>query len=185
MGDRVSASSLIWIGFFSSWVVYAGILVVDQILAQRSGRRRQHILIADRVWISGFLLQALGIVAVLFFPRQRIFTLELAIGAAITTAALLFTLWALRTTARRRSATLIKRGPYRRVRHPLAGARLAMTFATGLGISRWWALAGGFLFALVGIEISIRAEDRILRRHLGSEFDAYQRQVKAYLPFIR
>lgn len=79
----------------------------------------------------------------------------------------------------------MKHGPYSLVRHPVYLTLIAMTFATGLGMSRWWALLAGVVLSIVGTEVRVRAEDRVLQRHFGSEFDAYERQVKAYLPFIR
>jgi protein-S-isoprenylcysteine O-methyltransferase Ste14 len=40
------------------------------------------------------------------------------------------------------------------------------------------------LFFIVGTEIRVRAEDRLLASHFGEEFTAYRSRVRAYIPFI-
>src|SRR6516164_8249762 len=57
---------------------------------------------------------------------------------------------------------LVRSGPYTVVRHPIYASLLAMTLATGLLRARWpWLLAALAMF-VVGTEIRVRTEDRLL-----------------------
>jgi protein-S-isoprenylcysteine O-methyltransferase Ste14 len=43
----------------------------------------------------------------------------------------------------------------------------------------------GLFFFLVGTEIRVRSEDRLLAERFPESFDAYRLNVHAYIPFIR
>lgn len=80
---------------------------------------------------------------------------------------------------------LVRTGPYSVVRHPIYSSVLAMLLGTALLFTTWpWALAALALF-VVGTEIRVRVEDNLLASRFGKEFEAYQRAVPAYLPFVR
>jgi protein-S-isoprenylcysteine O-methyltransferase Ste14 len=55
-----------------------------------------------------------------------------------------------------------------------------MLVATGLVFSRWWNLLGAVIFFLIGNQIRIRAEEKLLRETFGSQFDDYARRVPAF-----
>jgi protein-S-isoprenylcysteine O-methyltransferase Ste14 len=60
-----------------------------------------------------------------------------------------------------------------------------MLVATAALVTRWkWGVAVIALF-LIGTEIRVRAEDRLLASRFGDRFTAYRRQVAAYLPLVR
>jgi len=61
----------------------------------------------------------------------------------------------------------------------------AMLLAAGLLLARWPMLIGGIVMFVVGTEIRVRAEEKLLRSHFGEEFEGYARRVSAYVPFIR
>ena len=62
---------------------------------------------------------------------------------------------------------------------------LGMVLATGFAWT-WWPLQiAGIAFFLVGTEIRIRAEDRLLGERFQESFAAYRARVPAYIPFIR
>jgi len=80
---------------------------------------------------------------------------------------------------------LIRRGPYAVVRHPVYASMFLMLLATGL-LFAWWPLfLLGIALYVIGTEIRIHAEEGLLRTRFGPEFEAYRREVPAYLPFIR
>jgi protein-S-isoprenylcysteine O-methyltransferase Ste14 len=80
---------------------------------------------------------------------------------------------------------LVRSGPYALVRHPIYASLLAMTLATGLLRAPWpWLLAALAVF-VVGTEIRVRTEDRLLASRFGAEFADYRKKVPAYLPFVR
>ncbi len=80
---------------------------------------------------------------------------------------------------------LVMSGPYSVVRHPIYAAMVGMLFMTGLIMARWEVLAAAIPIFLIGIEIRVRAEDRLLEDRFGDLFREYKRRVRAYVPYIR
>ena len=80
---------------------------------------------------------------------------------------------------------LVCTGPYAVVRHPIYASMLLMLIASEALLTRWkWAVAAVALF-LIGTEIRVRAEDRLLASRFGDRFTAYRRRVAAYIPLVR
>jgi len=80
---------------------------------------------------------------------------------------------------------LIRTGPYAVVRHPIYAALFCELLATLLIVTRWpWWLVSVALF-LIGTEIRVATEDRLLASRFGMDFDRYRAAVRAYLPFVR
>ena len=80
---------------------------------------------------------------------------------------------------------LIQAGPYGWVRHPIYASMLGMILATGFCWTWWPLFAAGVVVFLIGTEIRVRAEDRLLGEHFGGSFAAYRSRVRAYIPFVR
>jgi protein-S-isoprenylcysteine O-methyltransferase Ste14 len=80
---------------------------------------------------------------------------------------------------------LIETGPYRWVRHPIYASMLGMALATGFAWTWWPMFVAGIVFVLAGIEVRVRAEDRLLAGRFQESFMAYRSRVRAYIPFIR
>lgn len=80
---------------------------------------------------------------------------------------------------------LITTGPYRWVRNPIYTSMLGMLLASGCAKTWWPLLITGVIFFLIGTEIRVRAEERLLGERFGEEFDRYKAQTPAYLPFLR
>jgi protein-S-isoprenylcysteine O-methyltransferase Ste14 len=80
---------------------------------------------------------------------------------------------------------LVRSGPYAIVRHPIYTSLLAMLLCSILVLTPWpWALLDLALFVL-GTEIRVHTEDRLLESRFGDEFRKYRSSVWAYLPFVR
>ena len=80
---------------------------------------------------------------------------------------------------------LITTGPYRWLRHPIYASMLGMLLATGM-VKTWWPLlTAGVIFFVIGTEIRIRAEERLLSERFGESFAQFKASTKAYIPFIR
>jgi protein-S-isoprenylcysteine O-methyltransferase Ste14 len=71
------------------------------------------------------------------------------------------------------------------VRHPIFLSLMGISVATGLLLTRTAGLAIAISIYIVGTEIRVHAEDAILHKRFGPEFDRYRSRVRAYLPFIR
>jgi protein-S-isoprenylcysteine O-methyltransferase Ste14 len=80
---------------------------------------------------------------------------------------------------------LVQTGPYRWIRHPVYASMLGMLLATGLVWTLWPMLAAALVLFLLGTEIRVRAEDRLLAARFKDSFVAYRSRVRAYIPFLR
>lgn len=79
---------------------------------------------------------------------------------------------------------LIRSGPYALVRHPIYTSMLAVICATAAIITPWQLFAGALILFVVGTEIRVRSEEKLLASQFGEEFQDYKRTVPAYLPFV-
>jgi protein-S-isoprenylcysteine O-methyltransferase Ste14 len=80
---------------------------------------------------------------------------------------------------------LVRTGPYAIVRHPIYTSLLAMLLCSLLVLTPWrWAVIAIVMF-VVGTEIRVRSEDKLLESRFGEEFRRYQKSVPAYLPLVR
>lgn len=80
---------------------------------------------------------------------------------------------------------LVESGPYAFVRHPIYASMLLMLVATGLMMSNWIGLLIALVLYIVGTEIRVHVEERLLSSRFGDQFERYRRRVSAYLPGLR
>lgn len=80
---------------------------------------------------------------------------------------------------------LVRTGPYRFLRHPIYTSMLCMLLATGLMLTPWLLFAIALVIFLAGTEIRVRIEDGLLASRFGEEFQAYRKEVPAYIPLVR
>lgn len=80
---------------------------------------------------------------------------------------------------------LVRAGAYRVVRHPIYLSMLCLIMATGLLLVPAWLIVAAVGLHIAGTEIRVRIEDRLLAERFGVQFQKYQRNVPAYIPFIR
>lgn len=79
---------------------------------------------------------------------------------------------------------LITQGPYATVRNPIYLGMFGLMFATGLIFSTWWALLLATVLFLIGNQIRIQAEEKLLRETFGPKFDEYARSVPSFFPRV-
>jgi protein-S-isoprenylcysteine O-methyltransferase Ste14 len=77
---------------------------------------------------------------------------------------------------------LITQGPYAVVRNPIYLGMFGLMVSTGLVFTTWWGLLIAVIVFLVGNQVRIRAEEKLLRENFGSQFDDYARRVPAFFP---
>ncbi len=87
--------------------------------------------------------------------------------------------------ALREDHELIQTGPYRWIRHPIYASMFGMMLATGLCWTWWPDLAGAVVFFVIGTEIRVRAEERLLASHFGDSYRDYRARTHAWIPFLR
>lgn len=79
---------------------------------------------------------------------------------------------------------LVRSGPYALVRNPIYTSMLLVLCAVAVIIAGWKLFAAAMLLFVIGTEIRVRTEERLLASRFGEEFEAYKRSVPAYLPFL-
>lgn len=109
---------------------------------------------------------------------------------ACQVGALALAVWARRTfatgqfgvTPDPKGETLIRRGPYRFIRHPMYAAALLLIWATVLGHWSVWTLMIAAVPTLVLIPRILDEERRLRERY--PEYAVYARSTKALVPFL-
>jgi protein-S-isoprenylcysteine O-methyltransferase Ste14 len=80
---------------------------------------------------------------------------------------------------------LVSTGPYRVVRHPIYASVLALLLATITLRTSWKMALASVVVFVIGTEIRVKSEEKLLASRFGPHFLAYKKRVFAYLPFIR
>jgi protein-S-isoprenylcysteine O-methyltransferase Ste14 len=112
------------------------------------------------------------VIALLCIPPLVAWT-QRALGDNVTT-----------TVTTRAEHTLVTRGPYRWVRHPLYTLGLTLFLSLAL-ISASWLLAAGIGLAYVFVLRRTPIEEAKLAERFGEAYRSYQRRTGPYLPRIR
>lgn len=89
---------------------------------------------------------------------------------------------AFRVSAAPGASSIIRRGPYRFIRHPMYSAALLFIWAAVLSHVSLWTLTLGVTVTLV-VSVRLIAEERLLRARYA-DYGAYARSTKALIPFI-
>jgi protein-S-isoprenylcysteine O-methyltransferase Ste14 len=79
---------------------------------------------------------------------------------------------------------LVRSGPYALVRNPIYTSMLLVICAIAVVITPWPLFLISLALFLVGTEIRVRTEEKLLASHFGEAFQNYRREVPAYLPFL-
>jgi len=149
----------------------------------------------DRRSRWGLLLQVLGIALMLGGPfwevRDMSWRVVTAAGFFLLAAVLSWT--ATRALGRQMrfdaaigvEHELIHSGPYRLIRHPVYASMLCLLWGMGFIAASVWLFVAATAVFLVGTEIRVRIEDRLLSERFGDSFVQYQRSTPAYVPLVR
>ena len=113
----------------------------------------------------------------------------IGIGLGISAGSLL--VWTLRnlgknltdTVVTRKEHTLIRRGPYRWVRHPFYSSVTMAIFANSLAAANWFLFVTGILFFVL-IAIRTRKEEQILLKRFGDGYQTYMDTTGRFLPRV-
>jgi protein-S-isoprenylcysteine O-methyltransferase Ste14 len=79
---------------------------------------------------------------------------------------------------------LIRSGPYGLVRNPIYTSMLLVLCATAVVVAPWQLFAASLVLFVIGTEIRVRTEERLLAARFGEEFQSYKERVSAYIPFL-
>jgi protein-S-isoprenylcysteine O-methyltransferase Ste14 len=123
-----------------------------------------------------------------FVPASPAFTYA---GLLLTLAGISFAIWARfylggnwsGTVTVKENHSLVRRGPYAIVRHPIYSGLLLALFGTALVWREARVLAAtGLLFVMYSLKI--RIEEKFMIEQFGDAYQEYRRQVKALIPFV-
>lgn len=177
----------------SAWAIWLGVWLLMAFFSKSNKRREspaqrlQHVLPA----MFGFLLifrmgSGASWLSRAVFPDNP--TLMLA-GLAVTILGLLFAIWARLALGSNWSGTvtikanheLIRRGPYRFIRHPIYTGMLAALLATAITQRMVTGLLG---FAVVAFALYWKAqrEESFLSQEFGEAFTEHRRHTGMFLP---
>jgi protein-S-isoprenylcysteine O-methyltransferase Ste14 len=78
--------------------------------------------------------------------------------------------------------SLVTRGPFARVRHPIYLAMLLLLIAWAIGLGHLLALIIAVPLILIGTAIRVREEEKLLIAQFGEGYRAYARATPAFIP---
>lgn len=113
-----------------------------------------------------------------------------AIIVLLVLASLIFVTAAVRTLGKQWSLQarvlehheLVRRGPYRIVRHPIYTGMFGMLIVSSLARGHWLGLIVASIVYYLGTVMRIRSEEKLLREQFGREYEEYSRDVPAFIP---
>jgi len=176
-----------WIFFIGYWAISA--------FGQKAAAEQKSFLSSlpyrTPLTLGGLLLWFPGFHHPLNLPLTPHTDLARVLGAMVCVFGVLVTLWARWTLAGNWSSEvafkqgheLVKTGPYRYVRHPIYTGLLLMCLGTAVAVGQLHSWLG-FVLLGVGFWIKLKQEESLMLRHFPDEYPAYQKQVKALVPFL-
>ncbi len=113
------------------------------------------------------------------------------LGLLLTLLGVVFAIWARvtlganwsGTVTLKQDHTLVRRGPYAIVRHPIYTGFLLGALGVGIIIGEVRGLVGTAI-VFVGFWLKYKMEESFMLENFGEQYAVYQREVKALIPFI-
>ena len=177
---------LLWLVWLLYWLLGAGRL---KAVARRESRlqRASHgvplVLAALLLVLPG---HALGALATLFIARSwtgygiGVALVALGLGYAVQARRHLGANWSATVTLKQ-AHSLIRSGPYRRVRHPIYTGLLLAFAGSALALAEWRGLLA-LLLVTGSLWLKLRREERWLLEHFGDDYAEYRKTSWALLP---
>jgi protein-S-isoprenylcysteine O-methyltransferase Ste14 len=79
---------------------------------------------------------------------------------------------------------VVRRGPYRLVRHPSYSGLILFCLGYGLAVQSWLSLAVTAVLPAVSLVHRIKIEEEALSRELGEDYAEYRKSTKRLIPWI-
>jgi protein-S-isoprenylcysteine O-methyltransferase Ste14 len=183
----------VWLAWVLTWWVFA-INVKATVRRQPALSRLMNMVVlwcAVGLLFWGRFIPVRGWMEERFLPVSQ-WPFWAALGALLTLAGLLFTVWARVYLGRNWSGLfatikadheLVTGGPYGWVRHPIYSGLMLAFVGTALAIGQWRGVLATVL-ALVAIVHRIIVEEGFMREQFGTAYDCYARHVRALVPGV-
>jgi protein-S-isoprenylcysteine O-methyltransferase len=114
------------------------------------------------------------------------------VGLAMIVLGIVVRMWAIATLRQfftvnvtlREGHTLIRRGPYRWIRHPSYTGSLLSFYGFALAIENVWAALVVIVPITYAFFVRMRVEEAVLRGAFPEEYPAYERETRRLVPFV-
>jgi protein-S-isoprenylcysteine O-methyltransferase Ste14 len=179
----------------TAWIATVVVWLIGAFATKPTARRQpadSRLLDIGEAWMAALLLfrsrLRVGPLARRFVPNVHSLVW---LGVALTIAGLVLAItarlflggnWSATVTIKK-GHTLVRRGPYALVRHPIYSGILLAILGTALAIGEVRALVGGSLVFLI-LAHKINLEERFMMEQFGDSYEEYRRNVKALIPFV-
>jgi protein-S-isoprenylcysteine O-methyltransferase Ste14 len=179
---------LMWVGWLVLWRVMA-FRVKAAVQSESVPSRLSHFV---PLLIAGYLLAAPQVPIPLLDERFAPLAIwPAALGAALTFAGLVFSIWARFVIAGnwsdfvqvKQDHELIVDGPYRWVRHPIYTGLLLMFAGTALAVGEWRGVLA-VVVAAAAFWRKLKLEEAVMRHQFGDAYAEYAARVPALVPFL-
>jgi len=149
---------------------------------ESSGSRAQHLLLT---------IVSFGLIFGLAPLHAEARPVTGAAGFALTLAGVVFAIWARLTIGRNWSAMvtvkesheLVRRGPYRIVRHPIYTGILLAMLGSAIAFGKWPGYLG-FAIAFFAFKQKSLTEEQFMVEQFGDAYVRYRAEVKALIPGV-
>jgi protein-S-isoprenylcysteine O-methyltransferase Ste14 len=177
------------------WIVLVTVWVVGMFMARRTARQQTW---SSRIWQIGIVLLGVWLlfgsgtgIAWMDAPAFPVTTAVAMAGLATTLAGVAFAIWARVTLGANWSGvitvkeghTLVRRGPYRIVRHPIYTGLLIGLAGTALTLGPVRGILALPICAF-GFWLKTLTEERFMTEEFGEEYVRYRHEVRALVPFL-
>jgi protein-S-isoprenylcysteine O-methyltransferase len=182
-----------------SYIAAVGFLVVERKLRQGDEAKRRDATAADRgstMRIARALV--VSILALLAAPILNRWTLSRLservawLGVALAMGGLSLRVWANRTLGRFYTRTLrmtgdqtiVRRGPYKLIRHPGYAGVMTLFIGAGLGTANWIVTIVIAVLMVTAYTYRISSEERMLVATLGQDYRDYMAKTWRLIPLL-
>ena len=186
--DLHGSINAVWVTVGVIWAAGA-VLTKRATRSERAGSFLGHTLLIAAAFFLLFSARArIGPLGWRFLPESNAVSYA---GLAVTIAGAALAVWARLFLGGNWSSAvtikedhqLVRRGPYAVVRHPIYSGLLLAAAGTAIALGEWRGLVA-LILAFVGWRLKSRVEERFMIEQFGAEYEAYERQVKALIPFV-
>jgi len=177
-----------WLAYIAYWRAMAADLKSDERSESASSRLQRFAVMILALVLLGVPGIKLSVLDRRFLPASMLW---FWIGAFVTAAGLLFSVWGRRYLGRnwsqavaiKKDHELITGGPYSLVRHPIYTGLVTGLFGCALAEGEWRGLlAVGLVFIVLLRKLLL--EERWMREQFGEAYKNYARQVRALVPYV-
>jgi protein-S-isoprenylcysteine O-methyltransferase Ste14 len=189
--DEALLFSIVFYGWVCSEIILA--MVLPRFRQYRSGAKLKRkdrgsgMVVILGVMASVFVAFAFSEVKVAVLPGGTFYP-----GIALMIGGIVFRQWSITLLGRyfsmlvsvQEEQPIVRKGPYRFIRHPSYTGALLTLVGIGLAVQSWGAVLVLVLIFGIVYGYRIHIEEKALVAHMGEKYIAYRRETKMLIPFL-